>query len=216
MGEGHPGDGALTQHAEQSTGCSSGCFSNCPTCRRLRKAAAECAVRHGVETITSEAIAEFAAVPLERAVEHYPTLDDCLAATYDEGALRLRRVCVPALRGRGTWPDRLHAAVDAAIEEFKSRPDLARFCMMVALRCDLPLLRAASAAARERFVAILAEERGPAVDELELPGLRFEMLAGAAWHVVNDELGGEGRGRAVRERLDEVIEVFEPASEPAV
>jgi AcrR family transcriptional regulator len=214
MGLGHPGDLSRTQHSEQSRGWSDGCFSNCSTCQRLRKATAELAVRRGIEGITRVGIAEFADIPLERAGEHYPTLEACLAATYDEGAMRLRRACVPALSGSGSWQDRLHAAVDAAIEEFSPRPELARFCMMVGWRSDLAVLCASRIAARERFVEILAEECRADPDDLDLPHLRFEILAGAARHVVSEALGGDGRERSLRERLDEVIELFEPEREP--
>ncbi len=208
MGLGDPAEGSLTQYAEHPTDSSEGCFENCPTCRRLRKATAEFAVRHGAEGLTSAAIADFAGVPLERALEHYPTLDACLAATYDEGSLRLRRVCVPALRGSGSWRERLRAAVDAGIEEFETRPDLARFCMMVAWRSDLPVLCASRVAARDRLVAILSEESGPG-DE-DLPDLRFEILVGAAHHSVSEAVQANGGARAVRERLGQVIDLFEP------
>jgi AcrR family transcriptional regulator len=214
MGLGHPGEGSLAQHPEQSTDWSAGCFSNCATCGRLRSATAELAVRHGIDQVTSAAIAELAGIPPERAAEHYPTLEDCLAATYDEGALRLRRACVPALRGSGSWQERLHAAVDAVIQEFRPRPELARFCMMVGWRSDLPVLCAARVAARERFVEILAEECRPEPGDLDLPDLRFEVLAGAARHVVGEALGSDGHERSVRERLDEVIALFEPQREP--
>lgn len=165
-------------------------------------------MRHGIEATTSAAIAELAEVPLERAVEHYPTLEDCLAAAYDEGALRLRRVCVRTLRGSGSWQERLHATVEAAIEEFRQKPELARFCMVEVCRFDLPVLFASRLAARERFVAILAEECGPG-DE-DLPELRFEMLAGAAHHTVSEHLAADGGARSVRERLAQVIDLFEP------
>ena len=208
MGVGDPAVGSRTQYAERPADSPDGCFWNCPTCRRLREATAEFAVRHGVEEITCAAIAEFADVPPEQAAEHYPTLEACLAATYDEGALRLRRACAPALRGSGSWQERLRAAADAGIEEFKTRPDLAHFCMMVAWRSDLPVLCASRVAARERLVAILAEEAGPG-DE-DLPGLRFEILVGAAHHTVSEELAADGGAQEVRERLDQVIDLFEP------
>ena len=216
MGPGDPAEGSEPQYAETPSNGREACFSNCPTCQRLRKATAEFAVLHGLDGITSAAIAELADVPPERVEEHYPTLEACLAATFDEGALRLRRACVPALRGSGSWQERLHAAVNAGVDEFTARPELARFCLMVAWRSDLPVLCASRVAARERFVAILAEERGTDEDNVDLPPLRFEMLAGAAQHVVSEELGGLGRGEAVRERLDEVIELFEPEYDPAL
>jgi AcrR family transcriptional regulator len=213
MGAVHLLGGVLRHDAERSNGRSSVCFSDCPTCRRLRKAAVEHVVRHGIAGTTNAAIAELAEVPPERAVDHYPTLDDCLAAAYDEGALRLRRVCVRTLRGSGSWQERLHAAVEAAIDEFREKPDLARFCMVEVCRADLPVLFASRLAARERFVAILAEECGPG-DE-DLPALRFEMLVGAAHHMVSEQLAADGGARSVRERVGQVIDLFEPAREGA-
>jgi AcrR family transcriptional regulator len=210
MGATHPPEGVLQRGVEQPEACSGGCFSDCPTCRRLRKAAVELAVRNGIEAASSDAIAEIAEVPLERAVEHYPTAEDCLAAAYDEGALRLRRLLVRTLRGSGSWHDRLRAMVDVAIEEFKVQPELARFCMVEVSRSDHPVLCATRLAARERFVAILSEECG--MDDTDLPELRFEMLAGAAHHLVSEHLRGadNGDGVSVRERLEQVIELFEP------
>jgi AcrR family transcriptional regulator len=208
MGATHPPEGVLQQDVERPEGCSSGCFSDCPTCRRLRKAAVQVAVRDGIAGTTIDAIAELAEVPPERAAEHYPTAEDCLAAAYDEGALRLRRVCARTLRGDGTWQERLRATVDAAIEEFRKRPELARFCMVDVSRSDNRVLCASRLAARERFVAILAEECG--VEDADLPELRFEMLAGAAHHMVLGQLEDTGDTGSVRERLDQVIDLFEP------
>lgn len=212
MGAPHPLEGVLRQDAERSNGCPSGCFSDCPTCRRLRKAAVELAVRHGIAAATSDAIAGLAEVPLERAVEHYPTAEDCLAAAYDEGALRLRRVCARTLRGSGSWHERLHATVEAAIEEFSARPQLAHFYLVEACRSDHRVLFASRLAARERLVAILAEERGS--EDEDLPALRFEMLVGAAHHLVSEQLQNGDAG-SVRERLAQVIELFEPKRDPA-
>jgi AcrR family transcriptional regulator len=207
MGATHPSEGVLQQDVERPEGCSRGCFSDCPTCRRLRKAAVELAVTDGIDAATSDAIAHLAEVPPERALEHYPTAEDCLAAAYDEGALRLRRVSVRALRGSGSWQERLRAMLDAAIEEFRMQPGLARFCMVEVSRSDDPVLRASHLAARERLAAILSEECG--VEDADLPGLRFEMLVGAAHHLVSEHLRGNGDG-SVRARLDQTIDLFEP------
>jgi AcrR family transcriptional regulator len=212
MGATHPPEGVLQQDRERPEACSSGCFSDCPTCRRLRKAAVEVAVRDGIAATTSDAIAELAEVPLGRALEHYPTAEDCLAAAYDEGALRFRRVSVEALRGSGSWQERLRATLDAAIEEFRVQPQLARFCMVEVSHSDHPVLCASRLAARERFVAILSEECG--TEDADLPELRFEMLAGAAHHLVSEHLRGNGVG-SVRERLDQVIDLFEPGRRTA-
>ncbi len=86
--------------------------------------------------------------------------------------------------------------------------------MVEAARSDLPVLCASRLAARERLVAILAQERGPEADDLDLPELRYEVLVGAAHHVVSEQLDGNQDGGSVRERLDQIIDVFEPEPEP--
>jgi AcrR family transcriptional regulator len=172
------------------------------------------AVRDGVEETTSTAVAALAGLPPEECERHYPTVESCLAAAYDEGSMRLRRACVRALRGAGDWPERLHAAVDAAFREFRHEPELARFCIVEAWRSDILELRASRMAMRERFVAILAEEYRSETDHSQLPDLRFEMMAGAAHHVLSTVFVQED-GRTVRRRLDELIGLFEPEREPA-
>jgi AcrR family transcriptional regulator len=204
----------IEQDAVSPGGCATGCFSDCPTCRRLRKAAVAVAIRRGVDGVTSEAIAERAEVPLARAVEHYPAAEDCLAAAYDEGALLVRRICARTLTADGSRRERLLAAVTASIEEFTERPELARYWAVEAWRSDMAILCASRMAARERLVSILAEESG--LEDQDLPELRFEILVGAIHHAVSEELQRDGGPASVRERLEQVIDMFEPVREPAV
>jgi AcrR family transcriptional regulator len=203
----------IEQDAAPTGGCTAGCFADCPTCRRLRKAAVALAIRHGVEGATSEAVADRAGVPLERALEHYPAAEDCLAAAYDEGAMLVRRICARTLTAEGSRHERLVAAVVASIEEFEKRPELARYWAVEAWRSDRAILCASRMAARERLVSILAEESG--LEDEHLPELRFEILVGAIHHAVSEELQANGGAADVRERLEQVIDMFEPVREPA-
>jgi hypothetical protein len=207
MGAEHPHERLSRQEAEATSNRGEGCFSDCQICRRLRKAAVELAVETGIDRTTDRAVAELAGVPFEQAVQHYPTVEDCLAAAYDEGALILRRVCARALRGEGSWQERLHSAVDMAIDAFSERPQLARYCFVDAWRSDLPMVSASRVADRERFVRILVEQHGPERDDV--PELRFEVLLGAAHHAVAEQLDGHGGEDSVRERLARLIDVFE-------
>jgi AcrR family transcriptional regulator len=187
-----------------------GCFLDCPTCARLRRAAVEIAVRDGIDQTTAAAVAKLAEVPLEEAADHYPTVEDCLAAAYDEGALVLRRVCARALRGEGTWRERLGVAVDMALDSFRERPELARYCFVDAWHSTLPMIAASRLADRERLVRILAEQYEPGSDgDEDLPELRFEVLVGAAHHAVSAQLDGQTRDVTLRERLDRLIDLFE-------
>ena len=155
MGATHPLDGPDRGATGGSIGHPEGCFLDCPTCERLRRAAVEIAVRDGIDRTTTAGMAELAGVPVDEAMGHYPTVEDCLAAAYDEGALMLRRVCARALRGEGTWRDRLGTAIDMALEAFAERPQLARYCFVEASYSSLPMLSASRVADRERLVRIL-------------------------------------------------------------
>jgi AcrR family transcriptional regulator len=136
MGVKHPLAGPDQKETGGSSGHPEGCFLDCPTCERLRRAAVEIAVRDGIDRTTTAGVADLADVPLDQAVGHYPTVEDCLAASYDEGALMLRRVCARALRGEGTWRERLGVAVDMALEAFSTtgRCHAARTCRSCASR----------------------------------------------------------------------------------
>jgi AcrR family transcriptional regulator len=208
MGARHPLEGPIQEEAGGSTGHPEGCFLDCPICERLRRAAVEIAVRDGIDRTTTAGVAQFAEVPVDESVGHYPTVEDCLAAAYDEGALMLRRVCARALRGEGTWRERLGTAVDMALEAFGERPQLARYCFVEAWYSSLPMLSATRVADRERLVRILAEHDETASRGEDLPELRFEVMVGAAHHAVREQLDGRG-DVTLRERLDGLIDVFE-------
>jgi AcrR family transcriptional regulator len=186
-----------------------GCFLDCPVCERLRRAAVEIGVRDGIDRTTTPGVAALAGVPVDQAVSHYPTVEDCLAAAYDEGALMLRRVCAGALRGEGTWRERLGAAVDIALEAFGERPELARYCFVEASYSSLPMLAASRVADRERLVRMIAEHHGQVSRGRDLPELRFEVMVGAAHHAVREQLDGHGGDVTLRERLDRLIDLFE-------
>jgi AcrR family transcriptional regulator len=208
MGAKHPLEGPIEEEAGGSTGHPEGCFLDCPTCERLRRAAVEIAVRDGIDRTTTNGVAELAEVPVDQAVGHYPTVEDCLAAAYDEGALMLRRVCARAMRGEGSWRKRLGTAVDMALEAFGERPQLARYCFVEAWYSSLPMLSATRVADRERLVRILAEHHETASRGEDLPELRFEVMVGAAHHAVREQLDGRG-DVTLRERLDRLIDLFE-------
>jgi AcrR family transcriptional regulator len=181
----------------------------CDCCRSLRAAAVSVALRLGIQSATIERIAAEAAVDRDEAVTHYPTLDHCLAAAYDECTLHFREVASRAMDDEGSWQDRLHAAAAATVDAFDERPDLARYCVVEAWRCNLPLLRASRLAGRRRYIQMLTDHRRSGGDE-HLPEVRMEMFVGSGHHVSSEELE-QGDADSLRERLAGLIEVFEPA-----
>jgi AcrR family transcriptional regulator len=187
--------------------------SHCSTCARLRSAAVELAARGGVAAATMEAVTGRAGIRPTRAAKHYPTMDMCLVAAYERAARRARLACMPALQGRGSWPRRLCAAARAVIAEFEDEPELVLFCVVEVWRSSSPVLRDRSLAARETLVALLAEHHvgGRSDTDTELPELHLELLVCAAHHVVGEELENGGRDpAAMRRRLEDLIELFEP------
>jgi AcrR family transcriptional regulator len=193
---------------QTSNGRSPCAVAGCATCRSLRAAAVTLAVRRGIQTVTSEAIAVEAGIGPEQAATHYPTLDHCLSAAYDEATTHFREVAARALDREGSWQERLRAAAAATVEEFDARPELARYCVVEVWRSNLPMLRATRMAGRRRYVEMLAEHRRAGGDEV--PEVRMEMFVGAGHHVSGEELE-RGDADALRERLDQLIDVFEPA-----
>jgi AcrR family transcriptional regulator len=181
----------------------------CPTCRLLRAAAVALALRRGIQSVTSEGVAAEAGIEPEQAAKHYPTLDHCLSAAYDESTTHFREVAARAMDGEGSWQDRLHAAAAATVEAFDEQPALARFCVVEAWRSNLPMLRVSRLAGRRRYIEMLTDHRSSEGDEV-LPEVRMEMFVGAGHHVSGEELE-QGDADTLQERLDGLIEVFEPA-----
>jgi AcrR family transcriptional regulator len=167
------------------------------------------AVRRGIQSVTSEGIAAEAGIEGEEAARHYPTLDHCLSAAYDESTTHFRDVASRAMDDEGSWQDRLHAAAAATVEAFDEHPDLARYCVVEAWRRNLPMLRASRLAGRRRYIQMLTDHRRPEGNE-DLPEVRMEMFVGAGHHVSGEELE-QGDVDSLQERLDRLIEVFEPA-----
>jgi AcrR family transcriptional regulator len=208
MGAVRPRGGGRGQ-SQTAKGGSPCVVPGCVTCASLRAAAVSLAVRQGIQFVTSEGIAADAGIGGEDAARHYPTLDHCLSAAYDETATHFRDVASRAMGEDGSWQERLHAAAEATVEAFDERPDLARYCVVEAWRCNLPLLSASRIAGRRRYIQMLTDHRRSGGDE-ELPEVRMEMFVGAGHHVSGVELEW-GDGTALRERLDGLIEAFEPA-----
>jgi AcrR family transcriptional regulator len=196
-------------HLQGANGRSPCAVPGCASCRSLRAAAVALALRRGIESVTSEGIADEAGIQPEQAAKHYPTLDHCLTAAYDESTTHFREVASDAMEGEGSWQERLHAAAAATVEAFDARPDLARYCVVEVWRCSLPMLRASRIAGRRRYIEMLTGHRGSGGDE-DLPEVRMEMFVGAGHHVSGEALE-QGDADSLRERLDRLIEVFEPA-----
>jgi AcrR family transcriptional regulator len=205
MAERPRGGGRGQVHA--TNGRSPCAVAGCAICRSLKAAAVALVVRRGIQDATSGAIALHAGIPAELALQHYPTLDHCLTAAFEEGTTHFREVADRALDREGTWQERLHAAAAATVEALDAQPELARFCVLEVWRCNLPMLRASRIAARRRYVEMMTAQRRAGGDE-DVPEVRIELLVGAGHHLTGEEIE-QGDADSLHERLDGLIEVFE-------
>jgi AcrR family transcriptional regulator len=180
----------------------------CATCRELRSAAISLVARRGIHAVTHRDVAAAAGVELDRAAEHYPTLDHCLAAALEEGSEHFRAATERALDQEGTWQERLRAATLAMVEEFDLHPELARFCVVEAPRSDLLRLRGARLAARRRYLRLMLSHFDHADDAMSEVGM--EVLVGAGHHVAREGLE-RGDGFAMLDAMDRLVGAFDPA-----
>jgi AcrR family transcriptional regulator len=155
--------------------------------------------------VTLEAIAIEAGIAPAQAIEHYPTLDHCLTAAFEEGTARFREAFDAALEREGSLQERMRAATAASVEELDLHPELGRFCVVEAWRCELPMLRASRLAVRRRYLETMT-----ALGDHDSSDVRTEVMVAAGHHAASEELE-QGRPEALRERLDGLIDLFEPA-----
>jgi AcrR family transcriptional regulator len=165
------------------------------------------AVVRGIEATTTEAIAERAGMSVEGFERHYRDAEECLGCAYDEGVRQLEATFREGLQGFGSWGQRLQAAAERTLAAFSKRPLLARFCLGEVPAAAVPSLRERHLASRQRFVAVLADERGPEAGDP--PRVHLELVTGAAHHVVRTQLCGERCDLdLIRTRIDHLISDF--------
>jgi AcrR family transcriptional regulator len=167
----------------------------------------EVAVERGIETATTEAIAERAGMSIESFERHYRDAEECLGYAYDEGVRLLETTFREGLQGLGSWRQRLQVAADRTLAACSKRPLLARFCLGEVPMAAVPSLRERHLASRQRLVAVLAAERGPEAGDP--PRVHLELVTGAAHHVVRTQLCGERCDLdLIRTRIDNLISDF--------
>jgi hypothetical protein len=102
------------------------------------------------------------------------------------------------------------AAVERTLSAFARRPQLARFCLAEVPRSTIPSLRERHIESRQRFVAVLSEERGHEAGETSR--LHLELVTGAAHHAVCAQMTGERCDLdSIRARIDDLIAGYVPA-----
>ncbi|HEX6780622.1 MAG TPA: TetR/AcrR family transcriptional regulator [Solirubrobacterales bacterium] len=118
---------------------------------RLLGAAAEVFAERGYARTSSHAIADRAGVSRTTFYRNFADVDSCLLAAHEVAADCLWELASAAFAGAGEWPERLRAALEAAIDFLLSEPTLA--CLLGA---ELPAGVVVAVPARERLLERLA------------------------------------------------------------
>jgi AcrR family transcriptional regulator len=183
---------------------------DCVACARLRSALLEALTEHDPGSLTAADLTTRAGLPETALSAHYGTLDDCLAATFDELADELYRRHREAFAGPGDWHARLSSAADATVDQLRHNPGAVRLCFAYAARGD-ERIRTQRAAARQRFVQLFADEYEREHGSRP-PDVHFEFLFGALFNAAHDELAAGQEPARVAQRVKELLGLLEPVA----
>jgi AcrR family transcriptional regulator len=185
----------------------------CPTCTRLSDALTELVEEDGdgYGAVSAERLCERAGASAEELEEHLGGLDGCLVEAYQRGFDALYDRAAAAFALGGSWEQRLHRALAAAVRCIAERPGIGRLVYVDAVECGGPEVWRRRELGRQRFVELVAGDRaseGP-------PPLRFELLVGAVHMAIRERvLDGEGFDDlpALAAELAGIGPVFEPVA----
>jgi len=93
--------------------------------RRLLAGIAKALAENGFARLTVEHVIENAGVSRRTFYEHFESREECLLAAYDAASDELWRAGKGAVAVAGDWPDRVRAAVGAALDFLAADPDRA-------------------------------------------------------------------------------------------
>jgi AcrR family transcriptional regulator len=175
---------------------------------RLRGAVLERLTSHDLRSLTDEELDARAGLPAGALAAHYGSLEDCLAATYDDVVEQLYRGLDEAFEGPGDWHTCFARAVHVTFKQLERTPGAAQLCFGEASRAH-PRIRRRRAASREHVVRFLADqyERKQGGD---LPEVHFEFLFGALLRAAQDEVAAGREPDLVAERVRQLLALLEP------
>jgi AcrR family transcriptional regulator len=186
-----------------------GCTSDCDVCRRLREALlAALAWDEDPNALPAADLAERAALPETDLLAHYGSVDNCLAATYDQLSDELYELHLHAFDGSGDWQSRFLDGMRAALDHIDSTPGATRLFFADDLLAH-PRLRTRRAAARQRVARLIADE---VEHEREhgVPGIQVEFILGAVSHATRAEVADGLEPARVVDRVGETLRLLEP------
>jgi AcrR family transcriptional regulator len=186
-----------------------GCTGDCDVCRRLRQALlASLAWDEDPHALAAADLADRAELAEADLLAHYGSVDNCLAATYDELAEELFELQLHAFDGSGDWQSRFLDGMRAALDRIDSTPGATRLFFADDLVAH-PRLRTRRAAARQRVARLVADEVGHE-RERGIPAVQVEFILGAVSHAARAEAAGGMDPSRVVARVGETLRVLEP------
>jgi hypothetical protein len=188
------------------------CSTDCEGCRKLRTALVDSLGEQGLGLTTIEEVAARCGLEDEVRNHRCGALMTCALEAYREESERLYELAELGFCGREAWLERYRGVLAEVIEVFIARPGVMRLCLAEVDCASIPGMLAQRAAGRERWVALLAREHDRSPETRPLPPVYFEMLAGAAYHMLQREfLAGRPEGlRRVPSQIDRFVPAFEP------
>jgi hypothetical protein len=188
------------------------CSTDCAACRTLRVALLELLAERDLNSLTIADVAARSGLAEEVSGHSCGELCECAVVAHDECCEELYTACELALLREGTWHERFQHTLEATVDLLATHPGMPRLCLVETDGAAVPALREHRAESRARFVALLARERARGDHSEPLPELHFELLAGAACRMLQDEFlaGRLEELRSAPAQLGRVVSVFEP------
>lgn len=159
---------------------------------RIIHATAACARKQELADVSVMAIIAVAKVSRRTFYELFANLDECLAATFEEGVSRAGAVAVPAYEQQHSWRGAMRAGLAALLGFLEEEPVLGGFCVSFLLAGGPQMRRR-----RERLLGVLVQAvdagrlqaRAPA----DLSPLAAESIVGGVLSLLQRRLLAERR-----------------------
>jgi AcrR family transcriptional regulator len=154
---------------------------------RLLSAMVEVLAEHGLEEARVGRVCARAGVSRRTFYDLFEDRDSCLVAACDMAVEQLRGTVVSAYEREGRWRERVRSALTVLLESFDQEPDLARLCVVEALKGG-PSVQERRRAVLEELTAVVDAGRLEARGGSDASRLTAESVVGGAISVIHTRL----------------------------
>ncbi len=146
----------------------------------LLGALAQLTLEEGYAELTDPQIAQSAGVTTESFHKQFPSKRECLLALIDEFVDETLETVAAAAALEGSWPEAVHAGIEAGLVHLASRPGLTRIAWIDAFDLGSAVIESISRSVQR--VSNLLTQTAP--DPQRAPVIAHEVIAGGVWEVV--------------------------------